>query len=60
MTRLLYRFVADDQGQDLIEYAILTGFIALVAVAAITSVGTAVNQVFVNIQSQLTAVPGGS
>ena len=60
MTRLLYRFVADDQGQDLIEYAILTGFIALVAVAAITSVGTAVNQVFVNIQSQLSAVPGGS
>ena len=35
----LKRFVQDDSGQDLIEYALLAGFISLVAMAAITPVG---------------------
>jgi Flp pilus assembly pilin Flp len=37
--------VADD-GQDLIEYALLGGLIAVVATAAITSIGTSVNDLF--------------
>ncbi len=40
------RLMTDDSGQDLIEYALLAGFISLVAVAAITSVGTGVNNVY--------------
>jgi pilus assembly protein Flp/PilA len=60
MTRLFCRFVRDDQGQDLIEYAILAGFIALVAIVAITSVGSSVNTVFTNIENKLKTVPGGS
>ena len=43
----LQRFTANEQGQDLIEYALLTGAIGLVGVAAwqaITSgIGTAYN-----------------
>ena len=31
-----------EDGQDLIEYALLTGLIALVATAAVTAVGSAV------------------
>jgi Flp pilus assembly pilin Flp len=40
---LLGRFVREDHGQDLIEYALLTGFISLTAGAAIStlSVGLA-------------------
>jgi pilus assembly protein Flp/PilA len=60
MTRLFCRFVRDDHGQDLIEYAILAGFIALVAIVAITSVGSSVNTVFTNIENKLKTVPGGS
>ena len=57
MMNLLARFVRDDQGQDLIEYALLAGFISLVAVTAITNVGTGVNTVYGNINSQVAAIP---
>ena len=40
---LLVRFVREDKGQDLIEYALLAGLIALVSVVAITLVGTNIN-----------------
>jgi pilus assembly protein Flp/PilA len=46
-------FVRENEGQDLLEYALLVGLIALVAVVAITSAGTAVNTIFTNIAAQL-------
>ena len=57
MMNLLARFVRDDQGQDLIEYALLAGSISLLAVPAITNVGTGVNTVYGNINSQVAAIP---
>ncbi len=60
MTELLLRFMRNDEGQDLIEYALLAGFISLVAVAAITNVGSGVNTVYGNVQTQVAAIPGGS
>ena len=60
MKNLLKRLVRDEQGQDLIEYALLAGFISLVAVVAITNVGTGVNNVYGNVNTQVAAIPGGS
>ncbi len=60
MTQLLCRLVHGDEGQDLIEYALLAGFISLVAVVAITNVGSGVNTVYGNVQTQVAAIPGGS
>ena len=60
MVHLFSRLLREEQGQDLIEYALLAGFISLVAVAAITQVGTGVNSVYNNINSQVAAIPGGS
>jgi Flp pilus assembly pilin Flp len=60
MTRLVARFIHEDEGQDLIEYALLAGFISLVAVVAITNVGKGVNGVYNNINSQVAAIPGAS
>jgi pilus assembly protein Flp/PilA len=60
MKNLIRRFVCEDQGQDLIEYALLAGFISLVAVTAITNVGTGVNGVYNNINSQVASIPGSS
>ena len=60
MKNVFSRFVREDQGQDLIEYALLAGFISLVAVAAITLVGSGVNGVYNNINTQVAAIPGGS
>ena len=58
MKSLFVRFVREDQGQDLIEYALLAGFISLVAVVAITNVGTGVNNVYNGINTQVRAIPG--
>jgi pilus assembly protein Flp/PilA len=51
-------FVRAEEGQDLIEYALLAALIALGAVVALRTTGTSVNGVFNSIVSQLTtAVP---
>ena len=60
MKNLFNRFVREDQGQDLIEYALLAGFISLVAVTAITNVGTGVNKVYGNLNDQVASIPTGS
>jgi pilus assembly protein Flp/PilA len=52
MTRLVVE-VRDDEGQDLLEYALLVALIALVCVGAIALAGTNVNTIFGNIASAL-------
>jgi pilus assembly protein Flp/PilA len=42
-----------DEGQDLLEYALLVALIALVAVAAITLTGTNVTAIFTRIAGAL-------
>ena len=51
----LRAFARNEEGQDLIEYALLVGLITLVAVAAITTSGTSVNTIFGNISTKLAA-----
>lgn len=48
-------FVREDEGQDLLEYALLVALIALVAVLAVTQAGEAVQTIFQNIANALTA-----
>jgi Flp pilus assembly pilin Flp len=45
-TAVLRRFRRDDSGQDLIEYALLIGLVALVAVSAVSQIGTTILNVF--------------
>jgi Flp pilus assembly pilin Flp len=40
---LIARFVREDAGQDLVEYAFLTGLIGLVAVIGVTALGAVIN-----------------
>jgi len=51
----LRRLTGNDEGQDLLEYALLVALIALVAVASVAFAGTQVNQIFKNIGNQLSA-----
>ena len=55
----LLSLVRDEDGQDLIEYAILAGFVSLIVVAVVTNLGVAVNGIFSGIQTQVAAIPGG-
>ena len=43
MDGLLSQLVRDESGQDLIEYALLSAFVALVCVAGATTLGAALN-----------------
>ena len=54
MKDLLGRFVREDEGQDLIEYALLGGIITAVVTGAITSIGGKVLGYFQNLD---TAIP---
>ena len=45
----LRRLHHDDSAQDLIEYALLIGLVALVAVSAVSQVGTTILDVFWNV-----------
>ena len=42
-----------EEGQDLVEYALLVALIALVCVSGVSNVATAVNSVFNSISSSL-------
>ena len=43
----------DEEGQDLVEYALLVSLVALAAVTGVGSVATAVNNIFTNISTSL-------
>ena len=42
-----------EEGQDLVEYALLVALIALVCISGVNNVATAVNNVFTNISCSL-------
>jgi len=46
--RVVAEFSARCDGQDLIEYGLLAALIAVIAVAAMTAVGTTLNSIFYN------------
>jgi pilus assembly protein Flp/PilA len=53
MNQLIARLWREDEGQDLIEYALLAAFIALAALLAMQFVGSGINTLFTNVSNQL-------
>ena len=53
MKNLIKRFIRNEEGQDLIEYALLIVFIALVVIVALGPLGTAVSTVYQSITDSL-------
>jgi pilus assembly protein Flp/PilA len=49
------RLWKDTRGQDMIEYALIAGFIAIAATAIVPQVGTAIVTLFTNVNTKLTA-----
>jgi pilus assembly protein Flp/PilA len=48
-------FLRDDRGQDLIEYALMAGFVAVAAGALMPNISGSISTVFSKIQSLLAA-----
>ena len=53
MKKMLRNLIIDETGQGLVEYALIVGLIALVAVAAITLSGTSLDTIWTNISGKL-------
>jgi len=53
LNELAVRLFRDEDGQDLIEYALLATFVALVAIAGATLLGNALNNWFTNISTRV-------
>lgn len=51
-------FWKDTRGQDLIEYALMVGFVAVTATAIMPSVATSISTIFSKIESTLVGAGG--
>lgn len=51
-------FLTQEDGQDLIEYALLAALIALAAVVAMTATGTSISNLFANVAGIIGANAG--
>lgn len=52
----LKRFIHEDEGQNLVEYALLAGLVALVAITAITNIGTYIGNIYTAIATRLSTI----
>jgi len=57
MTTLIMKLIADEHGQDLMEYALLAGFVSLVVVATVANLGGAVNGIYTGLNTQVGLIP---
>ncbi|MFC7289145.1 Flp family type IVb pilin [Herminiimonas glaciei] len=57
MKSQIIRFMKDEEGATAIEYGLIAGLIAVVIIAAITSIGTNLDGIFDVIVTKLQAVP---
>lgn len=62
MINLVYklRIWKDTRGQDLIEYALMAGFVAVAAGALMPNVSSSISTIFSKISSQMSAAAGTS
>jgi pilus assembly protein Flp/PilA len=51
---------SDNRGQDLIEYALMAGFVAVAAGAVMPNVATSISTIFSKIASTMTAAAAAS
>jgi pilus assembly protein Flp/PilA len=57
---ILARIWRDEQGQDLIEYALMAGFVAVAAGAIMPNVASSISTIFSQISSVLSAASSQS
>ncbi|MGI9101636.1 MAG: Flp family type IVb pilin [Terriglobales bacterium] len=53
MQEMIRKMWRDDDGQDLIEYALIVGLVSIIAVVAITAAGVSINTIWTNVSGAL-------
>jgi Flp pilus assembly pilin Flp len=51
MKNLLVRFIREEEGQDIIEYALLAAFISIVAYTLLVGIGGDVQNIYTGVQT---------
>ena len=59
MKNLLKRFIREESGATMVEYAIMVALIAVVAIITIGLIGEQVNSAFTTVQTELAGAVGG-
>jgi len=52
---LIGRLVREEEGQDVIEYALLAAFVSIVAATIIMTIGTDIKTIYTNVKTQTAA-----
>ena len=55
MKSMIVRFVREDAGQDMIEYALVAGIISVAAATAITTIGGKVSTLWGSVETAVSA-----
>jgi Flp pilus assembly pilin Flp len=58
MKNLFASFIRDEEGQDIIEYALLAAFISIVAWLILRDIGQDVQTMYSNVQNATTGAAG--
>ena len=60
MKNLMGRFVREEEGQDIIEYALLAAFISVIAWVMIKNIGSDVKKLYTDTQNVTDSAAGAS
>jgi Flp pilus assembly pilin Flp len=60
MKKALLRFAREEEGQDLVEYAMLIALIALICVAGVGTLGNAVDDFYGGIAADIPLIGAGA
>ena len=56
MTKAMSRFLSDESGADLIEYALLAALVSLAATLSLTNVGTSIGALYTKVNTKISAI----
>jgi pilus assembly protein Flp/PilA len=56
MKFIAYRFLGDEQGQDLVEYALITAAVALALISVVNNLATGIASLYSSITGDLTSI----
>jgi Flp pilus assembly pilin Flp len=60
MQNLIARLIREEDGQDIIEYALLAAFVSIVAATVIQTVGSDILSIYNNVKTQTAAAVSAS
>jgi len=58
--QFINQFIREEEGQDVLEYGLLLGFIAVVAFVAVQAVGTDIGNLWTSIETNVAKIPGAA